>query len=56
MTPSAPLEAVLDFERYRRTPEGRTYALVGMNDQEYEKLLATVGIAHGDAPTLQLAT
>lgn len=56
LTSSAPIEAVLDFERYRRTPEGKKCATVGMNDDEYERLLATVGIAHGEAPTLRLAT
>ena len=56
MTPSAPVEAIIDFEKWRRTPYGRTYATTGMSDEEFERFLATVGVAHGEPPTLQLAT
>ena len=56
MVPSAPIDAIIDFEKWRRTPEGKPYATSGMSDDEFERFLATVGVAHGEASALQLAT
>lgn len=51
MTPSAPLDAALDSERCRRTPEGQSHALAGMSDHEHETPFSTAGITQEEAPT-----
>ena len=44
MNPEAPIDAVLDFERWRRSEDGKTYKTTGMTDDQYQELLATIGI------------
>ena len=39
MNADAPLDAVLDFERWRRSEDGRRYKTTGMSNSEYKALL-----------------
>ena len=40
MNADAPVAAVLDFERWRRTDDGKTYRTTGLTDDQFKDLLA----------------